>query len=188
MNWKVSSVGYSCFLPLVFVSRCPSSAVSAQPLFLAAGPRFGMTKGSIWLIVVCLMFFLSHLLSVCRSLSTGRWEMDQVRAGRGETDRDRDNAGGDSNAGRHRGADTPDRYIFCYFCILYTHLLYSLVFFLVASFSAECNNRAGRDVTNACGKSNAGRGNKGYVFWFFFGWSPISIRMSCAVVGCCGSS
>ena len=102
-----------------------------------------MTKSKIWLLDVFMLFFLSRLLSVYRSLSAGRREMDQARAGRGKTERDRDNAGGDSSAGRYRGAGTPDRYIFCYFCILSTQLFYSLLFFLVASFSAECNNRQG---------------------------------------------
>ena len=35
-----------------------------QRSFLTAGPRFGMTKGKIWLIVVCLFSFLISEASV----------------------------------------------------------------------------------------------------------------------------
>ena len=74
-------------------------------------------------------------------------------SGPGETGQnraDRDNAGGDSNTERYRGAGTPDKYIFYYFCILSTHPFYSLVFFLVVSFSADCNNRQGGTGRGQC--------------------------------------
>ena len=141
----MSSAGFSCFLPLFFVSLCLSSVVSPLSLFLSAGPRAKVwdDKGMIWLFDVFL-FFLSHLLSVYRSLLAGRRDMDQARAiwSKTERDRDRDNTGSNSNGGRYRRAGTPDRYLFCYFCILNSSM-YSLLFFLVASFSAECNNRQG---------------------------------------------
>ena len=103
----VIAVGFSCFLSLLFLSLCPSFFISRPSL---AGPRFGMTKGKVWLIVAFLLLFLSHFLSVYRSLPTGIQEMDQTWVGLDETERDRDNVGGDSNAGQYQGAEAPDRY------------------------------------------------------------------------------
>ena len=80
----MSFAGFSSFLPLLFISLCLSSAISPPSLFLAAGPSLGTTKGKIWFLDVFLLFFLSHLISDYRSLSTGGREMDQVRTGQGK--------------------------------------------------------------------------------------------------------
>ena len=85
---KVSSAGFSYFLLLLFVSLCLFSVVSLPSPFLATGPRFGMTKIKIWLIVVflltpsrcgmflifftaLLLFFASDRLSFPWSIITG---------------------------------------------------------------------------------------------------------------------
>ena len=67
---------------------------------------------------------------------------------------------GDSNAGKYRGADTSGRY--------------SLLFFLVASFLQSATmGRAGREMTNACGESNAGRGTTNASSGLFCSSSPL---------------
>ena len=109
-----------------------------------------ITKGKIWLLGVFLLFFLSHLLSVYRSLSTGRWEMDQARAGQGKTERDLDNAGGDRNAGRYRGQTrlTGTSSVICVFFLLNSST-HSSSFQLPLFPQSATIGRAGRDVINA---------------------------------------
>ena len=61
INKKVSSAG--SYVAFSAPSRWLSlPVVRPSSLFHAAGPRFGMTKGKIWLIVKFLLFFLWHLL------------------------------------------------------------------------------------------------------------------------------
>ena len=70
---------------------------------------------------------------------------------------DRDNADDSDNTGRYRG------FLLASFFLLF--------FFLVVSFSTECNNRlwVGQDVTNACGKKRGtGEQHIRLLFLLFF--------------------
>ena len=75
--------------------------------------------------------------------------MDKGRAGRGGTERDGTNAGGDRNAGRYGGAGATDGCVLCHFLILSALLLILLLsdclFFLQSTPACE----AGWGVRNA---------------------------------------
>ena len=78
MNKKVSTAGFSCFLPLLFVSLFPSSIITPPSIFLTAGPRFGMTKDKIWLVVIFLMFFPWRLFCAFYSFTEVCWLGDET--------------------------------------------------------------------------------------------------------------
>ena len=141
----MSSVGSSCFLTLLFVSHCPSSIVSPPSPFLATGPRFGMTKGKIWLIVKFLVFFFSDtslpFLSVYRSPSSRRREVDQGGAGRDEEKR----SGIGTTKQRRRRQQRRSVLLFLY---SFHSLLLLILLLSGCLFSTECNDRrsgTGRD-------------------------------------------
>ena len=72
----------------------------------------------------------------------------------GWTERDRTNAGSNSNAGRHRETGSPDRYIFFYIFVLPAFL-----FFPIISFFVEYNDwRDGTGPTLAATESRDGAG------------------------------
>ena len=88
------------------------------------------------------------------------------RAGRGGTDRDQPNTGGQINTGRQAGG--PDGYVFSYFfCSFYSPLLLALLLYGYLFFcGVQYNNRRGRTGRERRGReSNAGKdGGNGYVF------------------------
>ena len=153
----MSSAGFSCFLSLLFVSLCLLSAVSPPSLFLAAGPKFGMTKSKIWLLdVFCCSF--SHTFSpstgACQ-LGNARWirpRRDVVKRSGTRTTL-AVTATQDGIGGQARPAGTSS-VIFVFF--LLTSSIHSSSFWLPLFHRVlQYLGRAGREMTNNCSESNA---------------------------------
>ena len=83
----------------------------------------------------------------------------QQQAGLGGAGRDGTDASGDSNARRDGGAGRPDGYVFCYFFVLLSTLLFSSSHsssFPILSFSVNYNNKRG-----GAGRGGTGRDRRG---------------------------
>ena len=132
----------------------PLSVVSPSSVFIASGPRFGTTKGKILFIVVCLLFFLWHLL--CHSFPcAGAWRLaaegwQSTCDGTAEFKQSKEERWFFES---ENGRGIFQNLLIVVFFLRHSH---STLLFRIVSFPAEHNNRQGGTGPGKAGRIETG--------------------------------